>query len=210
MLKIGLTGGIASGKSTVSTLFESLKVPVIDTDHISKKLMQPGETAFQQTIKQFGQSILNSDGTLNRSQLRERVFNNMASKKWLENLLHPLIRNTVFEQLEQIDNQDYALIVVPLLVEAGYNTVMNKIIVIHCSREQQFNRLIHRDNVTADLANKMLDVQVSNDERLKHADWIIDNDSETNGIYIDELLMPQVEKIHHEILQLSRKTAPSS
>ena len=196
MLRVGLTGGIASGKTTISNLFAQLAVAVIDTDAISHRLMQPGQAAFEKTIEHFGPDIVLSDGTLDRKNLRRQVFQNPQQKKWLEHMLHPLIRQQTLSEVDALGDQDYCLIVVPLMFETGFDQLMDKIIAIDCGAETQQSRLMLRDQIDQDLAKKMLQSQLPNSERLRRADFVIINADNQSPL-------PQVQKLHQQLLQLA-------
>ncbi len=174
MFRVGLTGGIASGKSTISQLFSDLGIDIIDTDVISHQLMEPGQPAYQQTVKHFGARILNNNKTINRSTLRKIVFNQPAEKKWLENMIHPLIKQQS-ESALQSATSDYALLVVPLMYESGFNELVDYVISIDCPTTVQKKRLIERDGINEQLAEKMIHSQMRNDHRHARADSSLDN-----------------------------------
>jgi dephospho-CoA kinase len=196
MLKIGLCGGIASGKSTISRLFESLGVAVIDTDTISHHLMQPGQIAYQKTLDNYGHQILQTDASINRKLLREIVFNDAKQKLWLENMLHPLIRDEAIRLMQLVDSSPYILLVVPLMYETGFDSLVDHVIAIDCPRQVQISRLIERDGINTMLADKILDAQMDNEQRLSRADSIILNDDDSDPT-------ERVTKLHRELTQLS-------
>jgi dephospho-CoA kinase len=196
MLKVGLCGGIASGKSTISRIFESLGVTVIDTDIISHHLMQPGQIAYQKTLDNYGYQILQSDASINRKLLREIVFNDPKQKLWLEEMLHPLIREEASRSMQLVVSSPYILLVVPLMFETGFDSLVDHIIAIDCPRQVQISRLIQRDGINTTLANKILDAQMENEQRLSHADSIILNKNDNDPV-------EQVTRLHHELIQLS-------
>mgnify|MGYP000881962658 CR=1 FL=1 len=180
MFRVGLTGGIASGKSTISQLFAELNIPVIDTDVISHQLMQKGQQAYQETLLHFGPHILNQDDSINRVLLRQIIFSEPAQKTWLENLLHPLIRARTEQQIASYKQADYVLVVVPLMFETGFNRFLDHIIAIDCPPSTQLERLIQRDRIQPELAQKMLDAQLDNQQRLQLADSCINNQDNLN------------------------------
>ncbi len=199
MLKVGLCGGIASGKSTISRIFESLGVAVIDTDSISHDLMRPGQIAYQKTLDNYGHQILQSDASINRKLLREIVFNDAKQKLWLEKMLHPLIRDEATRLMQLITNSPYILLVVPLMYETGFDSLVDHIIAIDCSRQVQISRLIQRDGIDTTLANKILDSQMDNEQRLSRADSIILNNDDCDPT-------ERVTETHHELTQLGNNS----
>lgn len=199
MFSVGLTGGIASGKTTISDLFAARGVPVVDTDIISRALLEPGELAFTQVRQHFGDEILDAGGKFDRKRLREIVFNQPKEKSWLEKMLHPLIYQRSFEAIRAYTGAPYVLVVVPLLFETNFQSLVDRILVVDCPPEEQIERLVKRDRIDAALAQKMLDQQLGNAERLSRAHDIIDNRSE------DADLESQVETLHAFYLELAAK-----
>lgn len=175
MLKVALTGGIASGKSLVSGLFLQLGVPVVDTDVISHQLMSSGGEGYHKAIDHFGSGLLSNDGSINRVLLRQLVFDDSVQREWLEQMLHPLIEEESERAIQKHSDAPYVILVVPLLFEAGFEKLVNKIIVIDCPREIQRERLVERDGISESLADKMINAQLSNPDRLARADLIIHN-----------------------------------
>ena len=198
MLRVGLTGGIASGKSTISALFAELGVPVVDTDIISHQLMQPGQEAYLKTLQHFGSHILDPEHqTINRALLRQLVFSQAEQKDWLENMLHPLIRAQTLHQINQAaGSAPYVLVVVPLMFETGFNRLLDHIIAIDCPPSCQLDRLTQRDHINDELARKMLRAQLNNEQRLQQADSIIKN--------VDNKSRSQdVLKLHQRLMQIA-------
>jgi dephospho-CoA kinase len=194
---IGLTGGICSGKTTISNLFSDLGVEVIDTDIISHQLMAPQQNGFEQTVRHFGSKILLDSGEINRAKLKSIIFSNLEQKKWLEEMLHPLIKDQTKQQIIQANTRKttsakYILLVVPLLFETNFHRLCDKVLAIDCEPETQMERLIQRDSITKNLASKIIQSQLSNQNRLKRADYIIDNNRNSDPgnqvIEIDRLL----------------------
>ena len=198
MLTIGLTGGIASGKTTVSNLFSNLDVPVIDTDLISRQLLELDQPGYQMVVAHFSDTLLNKDQQIDRRKLRRIVFNDEAEKHWLEAALHPIIYQQTQQQIEQHNDAVYLIVVIPLLFETDFETLVNRILVIDCRAETQIERLIARDSIELNLAQQMLAQQWDNEARLKRADDVIRNDDELN---VD--LELQVANLHRKYLLLA-------
>ena len=177
MLRIGLTGGIASGKSTVCKIFSELGVPIIDADMISHKLVGKGKPALKYIKDVFGDGIINENGELDRNQMRNIIFNDQKSRKQLENILHPLIFNEIERVISKLINP-YCIICIPLLLETKSENKIDRILVIDIPEGMQIKRAVLRDNSNVMDINKIIDVQVSREERLKAADDIIVNDGD--------------------------------
>lgn len=201
-LKVGLTGGIASGKTTVANLFADLGVPLIDTDIIARQVVLPGEPGLTHIIETFGNDVLNTDGTLNRSALRTRVFNDPQQRKQLEAILHPLIRQTALQAAESLYGP-YCLIVVPLMFESGFNEEVDRVLVVTTPPEEQLRRLMHRDKSDEAEALRIINSQLRHDERESAADDVIHNCSELTE------LAHQVKVLHENYLKLSMQREPS-
>ena len=195
MLKVGLTGGIGSGKTTVANFFAALGAPVIDSDVIAREVIGD-EAIFAQITQHFGQDILDGCGQLNRGMLRKIIFENAAERNWLENLLHPVIIKEIQRQISQL-KAPYCIIVIPLLLEATQPyEIIDRILVVDAPEAMQIERTHARDNIPVSLIHKMLESQVSRAQRHIHADEIISNDGSLAG------LKQQVEEIHQRYLQL--------
>jgi dephospho-CoA kinase len=197
-LRIGLTGGIASGKSLVADMFAAKGIPVIDTDVIARDVVQPGEPALQEIAQQFGPEVLDADGRLDRRRLRELVFADDAKRKALEAILHPRIRAEAVRQSEAAGG-DYQIIVVPLLVESPMRQFMDRILVVDCSEDTQLERLLDRDTETEEQARCMIAAQASRQQRLAVADDVVDND----GTKAETAR--QIAHLHRQYLELSKK-----
>ena len=197
MYAVGLTGGIASGKSTISRLFAELGVPVIDTDVISRRLLEPGELGYQQVSDHFGASILKADAEIDRARLREIVFNHRREKNWLETMLHPLIYQRTLDAIRAHKRADYVLVVVPLLFETNFQSLVDRVLAVDCSAEQQVERLVERDGIARELAEKMLAQQMDNSTRLSRAHDSIDNRGDGSNLLAD------VASLHRRYLQLA-------
>jgi dephospho-CoA kinase len=174
-LRIALTGGIASGKSTVAGLFGALGVPVIDTDQIAREVVEPGTPGLAAVVARFGPQVLGDDGRLDRRALRERIFSDADARRDLEALLHPLIRARV-AALSAAAGGDYQLIVVPLLVETGSQAQYDRVLVVDCEPQLQRARLLVRDAATPAQADAILAAQASREARLAVAHDVIRND----------------------------------
>ncbi|WP_126453542.1 dephospho-CoA kinase [Sulfuriflexus mobilis] len=171
---IGLTGGIASGKSAVAAEFASLGAPVIDADLIARELVEPGMPALAKVCQRFGHSILLENGELDRAALREIIFDDAQARHDLEAILHPLIRQTIEQRLTTLD-ACYCIVVIPLLAESGAWPILDRVLVVDCPEALQRQRLQQRDQVDEALAERILAAQASREERRARADDVIDN-----------------------------------
>ena len=196
MLVIGLTGGIASGKTTISDLFSALKIPIVDTDIISRALLDKNQPGYENVLSKLGSQILLENGDINRPMLRQLVFNDSELKQWLEATMHPLIYQAANNQVNQYNGPPYVVLVVPLLFESKFISLIDRALVVDCSRESQLSRLVERDNIDETLDNKMLDQQWSNTERLALANDVIHNND-------DENLPQQINRLHQQYLKIS-------
>ena len=197
MFSVGLTGGIASGKTTISNLFTDLGVLVIDTDVISRNLLAPGEQAYRQVCAHFGKQILFDNGEIDRATLRNIIFSNPQQKSWLETMLHPLIFQRSHDAIVESSRASYVLVVVPLLFETNFQSLVDRILVVDCPKDQQIRRLMKRDDIDDKLANSMLAQQLSNAERLTRAHDIINNRDD------DADLATQVAALHQFYSELA-------
>lgn len=198
LLRVGLTGGIGSGKSTICQQFSSLGAPVIDSDDIARSVVAVGQPALQKLEQHFGKHILNSDGSLNRAALRDIIFNNPPQKNYVETLLHPLILQQIQIDLEDI-TYPYVIIEIPLLFEAGWQTYVDQVLVVDLPEHLQIERLMKRDGLGRDKLQQIIDNQLSRSERSKNADQIIDNSKNQQEI------SQQILEIHQHYLQLADK-----
>jgi dephospho-CoA kinase len=196
LLRIGLTGGIASGKSTVAEFFSDHSVPIIDTDIIARKLVEPNKLALDEIRSTFGNKIFDSKGRLDRRFLRKLVFSDSSQRKDLESILHPKISVEIAAQSEEAGGP-YQIIIVPLLVESPMQTFMNRILVVDCDERIQFKRLLMRDSEDENQAHRIMAAQASRKERLAIADDIISN----NDSLADT--RNQVDNLHNEYLLLA-------
>jgi dephospho-CoA kinase len=203
MLRIALTGGVASGKSTVARLFEALGAKLIDTDQVAREVVAPGTPALALLAGQFGNDVIRADGTLDRARLREIVFSDPAARARLEAITHPAIRERVAE-LSARAGGPYQVIAVPLLVETGTHRNYDRVLVVDCDPEIQLRRLMLRDGLTREKARGMLAAQASRDARLAIADDVLVNESDPAA------LAPQVLSLHQRYLQLARTLSGSA
>jgi dephospho-CoA kinase len=180
-LRIGLTGGIASGKSEVARLFARLGIPVIDTDAIAREVVEPGTPGLARVIEAFGREILQPDGRLDRRRLRGIVFADPATRCRLEAILHPFIRAAMNEQSARARGP-YQILVIPLLVESGLRSSVDRVLVVDCAESVQLERLTRRDQASEPEARAILQAQTSRDERLALADDVIVNDSDLGAL----------------------------
>ena len=178
-LRIGLTGGVACGKSTVAGMLKAAGAHVLDADVIARELVVPGSPALQAIITHFGPAFLGEDGCLDRAALRARIFADPAAKIWLEALLHPLIRAsfiTASDALTRRHPQALVVWVVPLLVENGYRPLLDQVLVVDCPRSVQIERLRARPGWTEEQISAVLAAQCDRATRNAAADWIISNE----------------------------------
>ena len=174
-MRIGLTGGIASGKSVVTAMFAELGAQIIDTDVIAREVVEPGSPALEDIRRRFGDEVIAEDGRLDRSALRQLVFSDAAARKDLESILHPRIGDETRRQSQRAGGP-YQLIVVPLLVESRLRDFVDRVLVIDCDEETQVARLLARDAETTEQARRILAAQSSRQQRLSIADDVISND----------------------------------
>lgn len=175
---IGLTGGIASGKSCILDYFLQKQVPVIDADETARAVVKPDSLALNKIVDHFGSELLNQNGELNRTLLREKIFQSESERLWLNGLLHPLIETKTQEFFEQYQNEAYLIWAVPLLIETKLYKKVDRVLVVDCSQNIQLERLMKRDSITQELALRMIKSQLEQAERLKFADDIIHNHSD--------------------------------
>lgn len=176
-LIIGLTGGIASGKSTVARAFEALGAPWVDADDVAREVVEPGEPALAEIAERFGNAVLNANGTLNRRALREIVFADEGERRWLESVTHPRIRERLIAHLERLaaGSAPYVLLVTPLLFESGQYQMVDRALVIDVPEALQIERTAARDDVDAAQARAIVAAQMPRTERLARADDVLDN-----------------------------------
>ena len=194
-LRIGLTGGIASGKSTVADLFAEHDVAIIDTDVIAHQLVRPGEPALDEIRAAFGDDVFDAQGVLDRDSMRKIVFSDTSRRKELESILHPRIRDEAIAQSGAAAGP-YHVIVVPLLVGSPLRKFMDRVLVVDCDEKTQVSRLLARDAENEDQARRIMAAQASREDRLSLADDIISNNDDIAST------RRQVEDLHRKYLSL--------
>jgi dephospho-CoA kinase len=192
---LGLTGGIGSGKSAAAQCFVDLGVHLVDADHAARWVVEPGRPALAQIAEHFGPSVLQADGTLNRSAMRELIFKDPQQRVWLESLLHPLIREEIRQYLARAESA-YAILVSPLLLETSQHQMVQRVLVIDVPESVQIERTVVRDKTNEEQVRAILKAQASRDERLSRADDVIVNDRDPAW------LKSEVERLHHYYLTL--------
>ena len=196
MLKIGLTGGLGCGKTTVANLFAAKGVPVLDADQIARELVEPGQPALAAIVREFGEEFLEA-GQLNRVRLREVVFQCPERKRQLESILHPMVFDAMQRQLATL-RSDYCILCIPLLFETKQQAFVDRILVIDCPVELQYERVKNRDGLEMAEIGRIIQSQVSRQERLAAATEVIENSGHM------EQLVEQVEKLHRMYRTLAR------
>ena len=181
LLRIGLTGGIGSGKSTACRIFSDLGVPVIDADQIAHELSAKGQPAYQAILLAFGRGLIRSDGELDRSKIREIIFDDDTARLKLEGILHPLIYNEIDKQVSKLDH-GYCIICIPLLIETGATDKVDRTLVIDAPVEQQIKRVSARGGMDQNIITRIINTQVTRNERLRIADDIISNDGDMKSL----------------------------
>jgi len=192
---LGLTGGIGSGKSAVAEQFGRLGVHWVDADHAARWVVEPGKPALQRIVEHFGDAVLTPTGELNRAALRAQVFGNADERKWLEQLLHPLIRQEIAEHLARAQSS-YSILVSPLLIEAGQYRQTNRVLVVDVPESLQVQRAMRRDQSSEAQIRAILSAQASREDRLRHADDVLVNDRDLAW------LEAEVQRLHDFYLTL--------
>jgi dephospho-CoA kinase len=195
-LRIGLTGGIASGKSTVADMFAALDVPIIDTDIIAREVVAVGEPALDDIRHEFGDAVFAEDGTLDRPALRRIIFADDDARRRLEAITHPRIQAAAYEQAKDAGGR-YQLVVVPLLADSSIREFVDRVLVVDCDEKTQIRRLMARDAESEGQARRILAAQTSREDRLKIADDVVRNDGDLTAT------LEQVQTLHHQYLALT-------
>jgi len=183
--RIGLTGGIATGKSTITDYIRKHKnIPIIDADNLSRELIKPNTYGYKKILEYFGDQIIDNNNkyekAINRKLLRNIIFTHSESKKWIEKLLHPIIKEKMIEEFSKYKNNQTILMVIPLLFEAKFEDICTEIWLVKCPRELQKKRLITRDKISEKEANDAINLQLSFEEKRKLSDIILDNSDDQN------------------------------
>ena len=201
-LLIGVTGGIASGKTTVADMLLEQGVSLIDFDVLAREVVEPGESAWKDIVAYFGEQVLQEDRTLDRKKLSDIVFRDMEKRKKLENFTHPRINEAFKERLNEITKEDPAAIiqvVIPLLIELNLQYRFHKILMVYVPREVQIERLVRRDNITEEEAARILKAQLPIDEKMGYADFVIHNDKSLQET------RDQVEKLYSQLKSIQKE-----
>ena len=197
MLKIGLTGGIGCGKTAAADHFARLGAQVIDTDLLSRELVTPGQPALTEIVEVFGNGVLTGAGELDRKRLRELIFADSKARKRLEGILHPKIRRTM---LERADNSKapYVIFVIPLLLETGQQSLVDRVLVIDLPEELQRQRVANRDDLNDEQISQILAAQIDRQTRLQAADDVVNNNGGITQLH------HQIENLHQKYLSQSQ------
>ena len=196
MLRIGLTGGIGSGKTTVANAFTSQGIPVIDTDLIAHELVEPDLPALESIVSAFGDNILDKNGHLKRDKLRGLILADEGKREKLESILHPAIRNEVEDRINKL-HATYCILVIPLLIETGLTDMVDNILVVDVSKSIQIERVKSRDKLSENEILSIISIQCTREERLKVADEVITNEGSLEDLAL------QVSQLHESFQQMA-------
>ncbi|MEO1080535.1 MAG: dephospho-CoA kinase [Pseudomonadota bacterium] len=197
--RIGVTGGIGSGKSALTERLEALGIDVVDADRVAREIVEPGTAALSAITDRYGAQILRADGSLDRPALRHIVFTDPAERDWLETLTHPLIGHRIAEQLAAATSP-YVVLASPLLLEGSQHELVDHVVVVDVPESVQLRRASARDNNPVGLVKQIIAAQLPRDERLARADTIVDNSGTLEDL--DE----QTKQLHHALLELGTKS----
>ena len=192
---VGLTGGIGSGKSAVSTQLKALGIVVVDADQVARDVVVMGSPALEHIAQHFGNQILLEDGTLNRAELRQKIFADKAQRQWLEALLHPLIREAITKRLA-LASSLYVVLESPLLLETSQHKTTDFVVVVDASETLQRERVCQRDGITRVQVDAIINTQMSRQERLDKAHWVLDNQHDLSH------LKDQVLQLHNHLCNI--------
>jgi len=193
---IGLTGGIGSGKTTIAQLFQDLNISVVDADEIVRELITNDKDIIAAITQHFGPRYLLSDGTLNRKSLRDKIFSSPDDKTFLEQLLHPKVHQVLVQEKDRFDSP-YGILVIPLLIEAHMQDLVDRILVVDLPVAEQIQRIMQRDQISHEQAEQAIRNQISASDRLQYADDVIENTA------TEEDLRHTVEQLHKQYLKLA-------
>jgi dephospho-CoA kinase len=202
MILVGLTGGIASGKSLVAKLLKDLGAYIIDADEIAHEVIQPGTPAYQEVLNQFGKEILRQDGIIDRTKLGKLVFNDSVKRSILEGIIHPRVFAEEEARRGQIAQRDPEAVVIfdaPLLIETHAHELMDKVIVVYADRKAQLKRLKERDHLDTAEAKRRIAAQLPLSDKKQYADYVID------GMASPQEVSRQTEAIYQELKALAKK-----
>ena len=197
MFVIGLTGGIGSGKSTVASIFANLGIRVINADQLARDVVEHGSPALATIVERYGNDILQEDGSLNRSELREIVFTNVSEREWLEQLTHPLIAQLIKDQLQAVSSP-YTILESPLLIETNQKELVDRILVIDIVEETQLQRTLARDDSAQATIKAIINSQIPREQRLEAADDVVDNSGNL------EATEREILRLHEQYLLLAK------
>ena len=182
--RIGLTGGIASGKSTIANYIKEYKnIPILDADQYSKELIKPKSNCYKKVLAYFGPQIVDeysSVNKINRTLLKKIIFENSIHRRWIQNLLHPLVKEKMIEECNLYKNNKIILLVIPLLFEAKFEDICSEIWLVKCSELEQIQRLIRRDKISVETARKIIKLQLTFEAKTEFSDVILDNSDDRN------------------------------
>lgn len=198
--RVGLTGGIGSGKTAISDKLQELGVTVVDADVTARQVVEPGTEALKEIAQRYGADILLEDGHLNRGALRKIVFEDATERKWLESLTHPLIAERIEADLRAAQSE-YAILASPLLLEGSQKDFVDHVVVVDVPEQMQLDRAMARDSNSEVLVRGIMAAQLARTERLEHADTVIDNSGDL------PTLREKVENLHRKLLEQARKHA---
>jgi len=194
---VGLTGGIGSGKTTIANIFEELNIDIVDADVVAREVVEPGQPALEEIRQYFGKEIVSDSGQLNRTLLRTIIFSDQKKKEWLNKLLHPLIRQSLLQQITATKSQ-YCLLVAPLLIENKLHHMVDRVLVVDVSEQTQIIRVTKRDPSNEEEIKRIIANQIPRNQRIAEADDVINNES-TELQFINN----QVTKLHQEYNKLA-------
>ncbi|GLQ33269.1 dephospho-CoA kinase [Litoribrevibacter albus] len=197
MFIVGLTGGIGSGKSTVAQFFKQQGINVVDADQKARDVVEPGTPALKEIANYFGPEVLLEDGALDRAQLRSIIFNSEEKRRWLEALLHPLIRDAIIEDLNN-SSSDYAILESPLLFETDQHLLTNTTLLVDVPVQLQISRTCERDNNEREQVEKIIEAQMPREQKQEKAEYILDNSRDL------PLVREHAQELHQTFLTLAQ------